>query len=89
MFQDGMIIIQFEGKIFNYLNVITCPTVKQCIGASSECFRKSSSTNAKQYQNFLRKNNHLNFQKLQKIFVSMCLQCYNVATPLLVDVRCR
>lgn len=84
-----MIIIRFEGKIFNYLNVITCPTVKQCIGASSECFRKSSNTNAKQYQNFLRKNNHLNFQKLQKIFVSMCLQCYNVATPLLVDVRCR
>lgn len=76
-------------KYFNYLNVITCPSVKQCIGASSECFRKSSSTNAKQYQNFLRKNNHLNFQKLQKIFVSMCLQCYNVATPLLVDVRCR
>lgn len=23
MFQDGMIIIRFEGKIFNYLNVIT------------------------------------------------------------------
>lgn len=68
---------------------MTCPTVKQCIGASSECFRKSSSTNAKQCRNFLRKNNHLHFQKLLKIFVCMCLQCYNVATPLLVLVRCR
>lgn len=55
---------------------MTCPTVKQCIGASLECFRKSSSTNAKQCRNFLRKNNH--YFTFSKIAKNICMHVLTV-----------